>query len=425
MTPPPSAPLRFCMITTFYPPYNFGGDGIYVHRLANALAGQGHHVEVIHCIDTYRLMTGREPEGSYHDHPGIIVHGLRSPFGVLSPLATHQTGFPLLKSRIAQILERGFDVIHYHNISLVGGPGILAWGRGIKLYSLHEYWLVCPTHILFRFNRELCVQPHCLTCTLAYRRPPQVWRYTGLLERALRHVDVFISSSRFTIEAHHQRGLPLRAVHLPHFAPPPGDENPPPGDLPEEPYFLYVGRLEKYKGLQTLIPIFRRHETARLLVAGTGTYEQPLRRLAEGVSNIRFLGHVDAARLHTLYRHAVAVIVPTLAYEIFGMVVIEAFSHRTPAIVRNIGGMPELIEESGGGFVYTTDAELIATMDRLLADPSLRQTLGLRGYEAYLKTWTPDVHLKSYLALIGEIAAARKGSPGIAATQTAANQAIR
>jgi glycosyltransferase involved in cell wall biosynthesis len=412
------------MVTTFYPPYNFGGDGVYVHRLANALAGQGHHVEVVHCTDTYRFMAGREPDGRYRDHPGIVVHGLRSPFGVLSPLATHQTGLPLLKGRVAQILARGFDVIHYHNISLVGGPAVLACGEGIKLYSLHDYWLVCPTHILFRFNRAPCVRPHCAACALTYRRPPQIWRSTGLLERSLKHVDVFISSSRFTIEAHRQRGLPLRAVHLPHFAPLPGGGLSPAVDLPKEPYFLYVGRLEKYKGPHTLIPVFRRLQGARLLVAGTGTYERQVRRQAAGIPSIQFLSHVDGHRLQALYRGAVAVIVPTLAYEIFGMVVIEAFSHGTPAIVRNIGGMPELIEESGGGFVYATDAELIAAMERLLGTPSLRQTMGLRGYRAYLRNWTPDVHLARYLGLIGEIAAARGRRLGTAAAGVAA-QGIR
>src|SRR6185503_12688951 len=48
--------LRFCMITTFYPPYNFGGDGIFVYRLSNALAKLGHHVEVVHCQDSYLLL---------------------------------------------------------------------------------------------------------------------------------------------------------------------------------------------------------------------------------------------------------------------------------------------------------------------------------------------------------------------------------
>jgi hypothetical protein len=53
-------PLRFCMITTFYPPYNFGGDGIFVHCLSNELARPGHYVDGIHCIDARwraRLLT--------------------------------------------------------------------------------------------------------------------------------------------------------------------------------------------------------------------------------------------------------------------------------------------------------------------------------------------------------------------------------
>ena len=56
----PARPLRFCMVTTFYPPSNFGGDGITVHRLANTLAEQGHHVEVAHCVDAFDML---RPEG--------------------------------------------------------------------------------------------------------------------------------------------------------------------------------------------------------------------------------------------------------------------------------------------------------------------------------------------------------------------------
>ena len=113
------------MVTTFYPPYSLGGDGIFVHRLANELARHGHTVDVVHCLDAYRWKTRQEPAEPYKDHPNVTVHGLKSRFGALSPLATHQTGFPLFKTRaIQRILEGRFDVIHFHNISLVGGPGV-------------------------------------------------------------------------------------------------------------------------------------------------------------------------------------------------------------------------------------------------------------------------------------------------------------
>jgi hypothetical protein len=136
----------------------------------------GHQLDVIHCQDAYRSLARREPVKSYADHPNVRVHGLSSSVGFLSPLATQQTGAPLFKSaRIRRILEQPFDVIHYHNISLVGGPKILEYGRGIKLFTMHDYWLVCSTHALFRFNRAPCTRPHCFLCT-GLQTSPQWWR---------------------------------------------------------------------------------------------------------------------------------------------------------------------------------------------------------------------------------------------------------
>ena len=408
-------PLRFCMITTFYPPYNFGGDGIFVYHLSNELAQRGHQVEIIHCVDAYRLLACREPVETYENHPNVTVHGLKDRFGFLSLLTTQQIGYPFFESaRIRRILNKDFDVIHYHNISLVGGPKILEYGHGIKLYTMHEYWLVCPTHVLFRFNRAPCTRPHCFFCSLMYKRPPQWWRYFGLLQTALKHVDVLISPSRFSISKHHQMGLNVPIVYLPHFLPSlevgsPSSEGDV-GEAPEEPYFLFVGRLEKLKGLQTLIPTFRHYRKALLLIAGAGSYEPRLRQLAEGNVNVRFLGYLPTRQLQTLYRRAVAVIVPSICFEMFPLVVIEAFRQQTPAIVRNLGGVPEIIKESGGGFVYDTEEELVAAMDQLSANPSFRDELGRRGYQAYQQKWTAEAHLKHYFALIREIAAAR-GQP--------------
>jgi glycosyltransferase involved in cell wall biosynthesis len=396
------------MITTFYPPYSFGGDGIFVHHLSNELARRGHLVDVIHCIDAYRLLAHKEPPGAYDDHPNVTVHGIESGFGGLSPLVTQQTGFPVFKSsRILEILRKGFDVIHYHNISLIGGPGILAYGQGVKLYTMHEYWLLCPTHVLFKSNRAACFEPDCLRCCLVYKRPPQWWRYFGLLESMVKHVDAFIAPSRFIRDKHYQMGLEAPIVHLPCFIPvteaPPSNSEAMTDEAQETPYFLFVGRMEKLKGLQTLIPIFLKHQKAELLIAGSGSYEPQLRRLAVGNGNVRFVGYLSGPQLEALYRRAVAVIVPSLCFESFSLVVIEAFRQQTPVVVRNLGGMPELIQESGAGFIYNTDEELVAAMELLLINSSLRTEMGHRGYQAYLGLWTPEKHLQKYLDFIHNI----------------------
>jgi glycosyltransferase involved in cell wall biosynthesis len=395
------------MITTFYPPYNFGGDGIFVQRLAHELVDRGHHVEVIHCTDAFRLLApkGRMPEAA--DDPKVEIHRLASPGGFLSPLATQQTGYPFFKAgRIRDILARGFDVIHFHNISLVGGPRVLEFGDAIKLYTMHEFWLICPTHILFKFNREVCTERECVKCQLVYRRPPQLWRRTHIMENAVKHVDTFISPDRHTIGKHREWWREMPVVYLPHFVPVvelvPRDDSAPP-------YFLFVGRLEKLKGLQTLIPLFRDYPHAQLWIAGAGGYEAELRAQAAGSPNIRFLGFQSGSRFQALYRQAVAVVVPSINYEVAPpLVVMEAFRQQTPALVWNLGSMPEIIEDSGGaGFVYDDIDDLRGKMDRLCADRAFRDELGMRGYRVYKEQLSADAHLTAYFGLIRDIAERR------------------
>src|SRR6478609_2367368 len=107
------------MATTFYPPYSYGGDAVHVYRLTNALARRGHRVTVDTLGESAKL----------------------------APDTTYLSGKPgLYASRLKQIFEEPFDVIHFHNPSLLGGPGLLSYGRGVKLFTLNEYWLVCPMH---------------------------------------------------------------------------------------------------------------------------------------------------------------------------------------------------------------------------------------------------------------------------------------
>lgn len=403
-------PLKFCMITTFYPPYNFGGDGIFIYRLSNELARRGHNVDIVHCLDSYSLFNPTTPNGNFSNHPNIKIHGLKSRMGFLSPLLTHQTGYPLLTARkIRGILDNNrFDVIHFHNISLVGGPGILKYGDAIKLYTTHENWLICPLSVLWKFNREACTKKSCLLCTIYAMRPPQLWRYNGMLGKMLRNIDAFISPSCFTIKKHHEMGLKIPFVHIPNCLPSSDDEEEEDKtDLDDRrsPYFLFVGRLEKSKGLQNLINVFKQYKKSDLLIAGEGSYKAAaMCKLAHGASHIKFLGQKSYRELKRLYRDAIAVIVPSLCYESFGMVIIEALAMHTPVIVNNIGALPELVNQSGGGFVYNNDIELLQSIEALVINPILRKELGDNGYDAYRKNWTAESYLKRYFSLIYEIA---------------------
>ncbi len=148
-TTPDSQTLRFCLVSTFYPPYNFGGDGIYAHRLANGLARLGHQVTVLHSPTAYEMLAGAKPSDSYNDHTNVTVRPIRTPLGKFGLLAVQQVGRPGLQApALRRWLDRGsFDVIHYNNVSLLGGPHVFRYGTGLKLCTLIEHWLVCPMHV--------------------------------------------------------------------------------------------------------------------------------------------------------------------------------------------------------------------------------------------------------------------------------------
>jgi len=410
-----SRPLNFLHLTTFYPPYSFGGDAMYIYRLSHALASEGHYVDVIHCIDSYHLQHPSEPEISFADHENVKRHGLRSNYGWLSPLLTHQTGRPYLKTKeIRQVLEsKPFDVIHYHNISLLG-PKILTLNANdnhvVKLYTTHEHWLICPTHVLWKFNSRACDRPQCLQCTIMAKRPPQYWRYNGMLARTSRHIDQFVSPSRFTANMHAERGFSQPVSHLPYFIEKADQDWQNPGPRPQEkPYFFFVGRLEEIKGLHTLIDIWEKVENCDLLVAGTGGQAVELQTQAAHNPHIKFLGPLSQRDLGNYYYHALATIVPSITYETFGIIIVESFARKTPVIVRDLGALPEVVQDSGGGFIYRNDEELLTAISQLAASPSLRMELGEKGYNAFVQNWSKEAHLILYFNFLEKLADSKLG----------------
>ncbi|RMD86326.1 MAG: glycosyltransferase family 1 protein [Candidatus Dadabacteria bacterium] len=411
--------LRFLMITTFYPPYNFGGDGIGIQRLSQALARRGHHVTVLQDLDAFRVLGPRNVANDVAGDDGVECVRLSSRFPRLSILLTHQLGRPVLHaSRMREIIENGaYDVINYHNVSLAGGPGVLRYGRAVKIYMAHEHWLVCPNHVLWRHGREPCPGRQCIRCVLRARRPPQLWRQTGMLDRAARHVHAFIAMSEFSRRKHREFGFvpPMEVVN--YFLPP---APPLEADVPsphDRPYFLFVGRLEKIKGLDDVIPVFRQYQDADLLIAGDGEYAPVLKRLAAGNVRVRFLGRVPLEDLSRYYRHAIALIVPSIGFETFGIILIEAFRQGTPVIARNIGPFPEIVTAARAGMLFDDPGDLKEAMRAMQSQPHLRASLADAGREAFDRHWSEEVVVPAYLRVVRRAAQASGSTRVVAALE--------
>ena len=399
--------MRFCMLTTFYPPYSFGGDGVFVRRLSQALAERGHQVDVFHNFDAWQTLKKTNRLPGEPNHAGVRAIALRSPHPFWNLVAMHQTGRPWsLAKRLHAIFEPGrYDVIHFHNTSLLGGPELMKWSKhtdAVTLYTVHDHWLVCPTHALWRNQQEACDRQTCLSCQLRSGRVPQAWRFGTLRDRALDAVDAVLVPSRFSLERHRAFGLRREMVHLPHFCSDSTAESGPYKQEGGRPSFLYSGRLETLKGPQTLVEIFRTINEADLVIAGEGSIRSQLEAQSAGVGNIRFVGQLPERELASLYRKAQAVIVPSLCHEVFGLVVIEALAAGTPAIVRRLGALPELIEEGRTGYTYSTDEELRRAIHNLCAQDT-QAVMSIEARAAYEARWTLNRHMEAYMALIARL----------------------
>jgi len=399
--------LRFCFLTTFYPPYNFGGDGIAVQRLARALVRAGHRVTVVHDVDAWRLLGGRSDLPAGEDD-GVEVISLRSRMGSLSPLLTQQFGIPVAHGRRIRRLieERDADVVHFHNVSLVGGPALLRAGQNsIRLYTAHEHWLVCPMHVLWRHNREPCTGRECVRCTLAHRRPPQLYRVTGAMQRSFREVDTFIALSEFSRQKHAEFGFGPSMEVMPNLVPAPqGAPSAARTELPvhEEtgrPFFLFAGRLERLKGLDEVIQVFERFPDVDLVIAGEGGHEAALQASPTPNSNVRFVGRVSSFALGQLYGRAAGLIAPSIGFETFGLILVEAMSHGTPVLARDSGPFPEIVNTSGAGLLFQDGDSLAAGIDALI-DPQRHSDLSARALAAYATHWGEDVVLERYFEII-------------------------
>jgi glycosyltransferase involved in cell wall biosynthesis len=405
--------MKFAMVTTFFGEHSFGGDAAYVDRLARSLLDHGHSVDVIYSPDSFDLLRKSHPFRTYEPPESLSVFKLHYPLKRLSQLMVHQTGKTCFySSQLKRLIHQNkYDVIHFHNISLAGGPGLFSLESGskrmIKIMTTHEHWLLCPLSLLWKYNRQVCESKACYRCTFRAGRPPQFWRIFSPPLQKLAKLDALICPSLFTKNLYSNTFLGTPIYQLPYCLPndwpkhSESDQNP--YSVWPRPYFAAAGRLVKPKGFLNLIPAMQDFPDYDLLIAGTGPLEEELKHKARNQPNVHFIGLLSEEELAALFKSAIAVIMPSLFYETFGYVALEAFSVKTPVILNNIGALPELVEKSGAGFVYKTEVQLIEAMKNLSKHKSLRQEMGEKGWQSWQKYWSESTHLEMYFKILKDL----------------------
>ena len=340
-------------------PYDFaypGGVANHVSALERYLTRMGHQVKVI--------APASKAMASFNGR--FIPVGKPRPIPVSGSIA-RITVSPLLSSRINEILiQERFDIIHLHEPLMP---------------------MLCTT--MLRLSNTATVGTfHAYDGSPAYQIATPLGKL--LLEKWFRKLNGRIAvsppardfvgkyfSGEFTI-------IP-NGIELDHFHP---------GVSPIEKYcdnklnILFVGRLEKRKGLNYLLKAYQQVKQeipdSRLIVVGPGIrlrnkYEKYVRE--NGLKDVEFVGHVSYDELPGYYQTADVFCSPATGRESFGIVLLEAMALGKPIVASKIDGYASVISHgSEGALVPPADDKALArALIALLADKSLRQQMGSRG----------------------------------------------
>ena len=162
-------------------------------------------------------------------------------------------------------------------------------------------------------------------------------------------------------------------------------------------YVCYFGRLEKLKGLDTLIEAMRKVPDVSLKIAGDGDYRRQCEELIaeNNVGNVELLGFQSGDKLADLIRGSSCTVLPSEWYENCPMSVLESFAYGRPVIGTAIGGIPELIDhEIDGLIVPVADSDALAeAISRLASDQELSVSMGRAGRQKIELNFNRESHL--------------------------------
>jgi glycosyltransferase involved in cell wall biosynthesis len=300
------------------------------------------------------------------------------------------------------------DVVHVHNFWMQLSPSVHAASQiaGVPtVQTLHNFRLLCANALLYRDGAP---------CADCIGKAP--WR--GVVRRCYRHsvlastavaamtvvnrtrntweneVNAFVALSEHSRRQFAAGGLPLDRVFVkPNFVTDPG--------LPLAPssskIVLFGGRFSPEKGVGVFLSAWAQGgigRYGRLVLAGDGPERPGLERTVASLglaSSVDFVGHRSPSEIADLISNCRAVVVPSLCYENFPRMVVEAFAHGKPVIVSDVGALREIVDtDTGIRFPPGDSVAMADALCRVLRNDRLADSLGDAARAEYLNKYTPE-----------------------------------
>ncbi len=393
--------LKFLMTTTFYPPYHIGGDAVHVKYLAEELAKRGHEVHILHSLDAYAIKRHKSKKKE-QQYENIYIHMLKSPVGKLTPISTYLLGnSSYTYRRYKEILKKiSPDIVHHHNVSLLGFSLLKKMNDYLNIYTAHDYWLICPRNDLLKNGEEPCINKTCFRCNIFSRRIHQLWRRSSKFRETIKEIDSIIAPSKH-MEKKLEKEVDVKITYIPNFVPKP------PNIFKKsnyDNYFLYVGVLEIHKGIKILLEAFKdKNVDVKLVIIGGGRLESYIENfiVKNGLGDIiLYLKWVDDETLWSMYADALALVIPSIWEENAPLVTLEALSVGTPVVGSDMGGLPEIIGKVSDRLIIRSPAIDIKYLTDILKNGQISRDNIKNIWKKY---FSPSAYMNEYKNLISSL----------------------
>ena len=345
-------------------PYDFpypGGVTEHIIALAVQLRQRGHEVHVLAACSGYQHKTFYNTRSVTHRVATIPIGGTVARVGVS----------PLSYFRIKKILQsEAFDVVHLQEPLTPGITWLVlsqahSLGHAVTVGTFHAYheqpnWLYVKGRPIFRmFFAKLdgLIAVSEAAREFAHRMFPGDYQI----------IPNGIDLSRF--------GKKVRSTPL--------------GQSKKTITILFVGRLDWRKGFDNLLESFislkPRRPQLRLVVVGPFDAKacEPYQKVAQikNALDIEFVGYVSPERLPSFYHRADLFCAPSVGFESFGIVLLEAMAAGLPIVASDIAGYRSVVSHGQEGFLVPPDQPTYLTqaLGELLDDPWKRNEMARRG----------------------------------------------
>ncbi len=333
-----------------------GGEDAVFRSQADMLKSSGHEVRL------------------YERHNNEIKSDLFSRAAHAARLRFSKGSYDRMRSLIRSFKP---DVVHFHNIFFVMTPSVLyaCKDEGVPVVvSLHNFRLMCLNGLFFRDNHpcEDCLRGARLW-GIIHKCYQGSWTRSAAVEDMIGHhwrrktwesvVDRFVVATEFSRRKHIQAGIPSDKITvLPHFVEEPSQdlnsiEN-------RGGYALYAGRLAQEKGVDILLQAWRNIKGIPLYIVGTGPKRKEMGSYIkeQGLAHVKMLGFLESGEYLKTLAGARFLIVPSVCYENFPRVVVEAYAYGVPVLANRIGTMEEIVEDGVSGLLFSnSDPQDLAT----------------------------------------------------------------